>query len=63
MVILPHGKRCLVRKSGSALIYKNNTLVGSGAYFGEMALMISERRSATVIAKVKTDCLILETYN
>ena len=34
--------------------------LSAGAYFGEMALMNSEKRNATVIAKVETTCLILE---
>ena len=49
---------------GEVNIIVNNsevTSLYSGAYFGEMALMSSERRNATVIAKVKTDCLILES--
>ena len=49
--------------SGEVSILVNDSEVSSltsGAYFGEMALMSSERRNATVIAKSETDCLVLE---
>ena len=49
--------------SGEVSIVVNNaevTSLCSGAYFGEMALMSSEMRNATVIARSETDCLVLE---
>jgi len=47
---------------GAVAIQVNHVQVGSlesGSYFGEVALLSNERRSATVIATVGTHCLVL----
>jgi len=47
---------------GQVCIQVNHVQVGSletGSYFGELALLSNERRSATVIASVATHCLVL----
>lgn len=47
---------------GEVAIQVNHVQVGSlesGSYFGELALLSNERRSATVIAAVGTHCLVL----
>ena len=48
---------------GQVTIHVNHVQVGSlesGSYFGELALLSNERRSATVIAaSVETHCLVL----
>lgn len=55
------GETMYVILSGEVSVYKGNTLLaerGAGHYFGEMALIESEKRSATI--KAKEDTLLIE---